>query len=73
VSEHDCAGTPEVVCPHCGHEHSDSYEWVRDAARPSYSVECESCERPFRFTVDYEISYSSYVPATHPPEPRDAE
>ena len=45
--------TDEIVCPHCGHEHSDS--WEMSAGEEV----CERCERVFRISRDVEITYST--------------
>lgn len=40
--------TQEVVCPYCGYEHVDSYEYDNEG-----TAECENCGREFRYERDY--------------------
>lgn len=53
MSEFNHHSTEEPVCPHCGKEQSDSWEWGDDETG---QVECESCGREFAYTL--RISYS---------------
>lgn len=52
MGEIDHEWTSFPVCPHCGHEHRDAWEWGDDDHH-----ECGVCERPFRavrhVTVDW--------------------
>lgn len=45
--------TDEVVCPHCGYEHSDSWEMSEG------HHECGDCCRPFEITQNVEVTYST--------------
>lgn len=47
----DC--TSEIVCPWCGHEHSDSWEMG------SGEMECHDCGREFQTERDVSVSYST--------------
>lgn len=51
----DCNRTDEIVCPHCGHEFSDSAEYGR--GEDVGELECGECEKAFfarrNITVDY--------------------
>lgn len=49
--DHDC--TDEIVCPWCGHEHTDS--WAKSEGRN----ECDACEKPFILIVHTQISYTT--------------
>jgi len=51
--------TREVVCPWCGHEHSDSWEWWIDSRSECTEFECERCEKPIEATRYVEITYST--------------
>lgn len=44
MSDIDTNGTDEVVCPCCGHEHGDRWEYALDE---SSNIDCEECRRPF--------------------------
>ncbi len=44
----------EVVCPHCGHEYSCSWEFA-----DSGDEKCEKCSKPFEFSRNTTITYST--------------
>lgn len=62
-TEFDCEFTDEVVCPHCGHSHTDSWEWLRDDPAlgdgSTKDVECGKCDKPIRITIHFSIYYSA--------------
>lgn len=43
--------TDEVVCPHCGYTHSDSWEMGEGKS------ECSDCEKPFELERYVSVSY----------------
>ena len=45
--------TPEIVCPWCGFEHSDSFECDDE----DDAFECSECEKSFKMVRDVEVSY----------------
>lgn len=51
--EIDCEYTDEIVCPHCGHEFRDSFEY------PEYveEIECYQCEGKFSMNRNITITY----------------
>ncbi len=49
----DTTYTSEVTCPHCGHIHSDSWEYSEG------KHECMDCELPFDMWRYTEITYST--------------
>lgn len=50
--------TDDVVCPYCGYESSDSWEYLKD--RRSYKViTCADCEKQFSLTITYIATYST--------------
>ena len=49
----DTSYTREVVCPHCGHEHMDS--WEMDDGEYS----CSDCDNEFEITRDVDVTYST--------------
>lgn len=56
----DCWRTDEVVCPYCGFEHTDSWEWFSGAANyNSKKIECEDCNRKFEAEADQRTYYST--------------
>jgi DNA-directed RNA polymerase subunit RPC12/RpoP len=55
MGEIDTDYTDEIVCPHCGYEYSDSWEF------DGYSdtIECSSCGEGFEYTRDVSVTYST--------------
>lgn len=47
--------TDEIVCPHCGHQHSDSSE------RGEGPCECDDCGSAFEVTKYVDVTYSTKV------------
>ena len=45
--------TSEITCPHCGHEHRDSWEASEG------QTECSDCGREFVVTRHVEVTYST--------------
>lgn len=51
------------VCPHCGHIHSDAWEWyLGPCLEGSGDRECESCGQPFHVVRDMTIYYTTTKP-----------
>jgi len=46
--------TPEIVCPYCGHEQSDSWEFSDDGTH-----ECSMCDNEFNYERIVTIQYST--------------
>lgn len=58
--EIDCSGTEEIVCPHCGYEHSDSWDmWGTDCNNNEEEMKCHSCEMTFGCERDFTVDYTS--------------
>jgi hypothetical protein len=49
--------TSEIVCPHCGYVHHDSWEWGEDG-----EDECGECEERFSYRRIVTIEYSTEKP-----------
>lgn len=47
--------TDEIVCPYCGSEHADSWEYESD----TNVIDCWECGREFRYERHVIITYSS--------------
>ncbi len=45
--------TEEVVCPWCGHEHGDSWEWTSN----SDDMKCDECGKEFGYEKDITVKY----------------
>lgn len=54
--EIDHEGTDEIVCPYCGYEFSDSWEYY-DEEDP---MTCYGCSKEFYLQIHREISYDTY-------------
>ncbi len=54
----DCDYTDEIVCPYCGYEQSDNWEFV-DEDEECQEYDCQSCEKRFNFTVHKSITFSA--------------
>jgi ATP-dependent Zn protease len=48
--------TDEIVCPYCGCEFSDSYEFDDDSG----TMECYECEKEFEYYRHIEVTYCTY-------------
>lgn len=44
-----------MICPYCGHENSDSFEFIEDEGER----ECENCGKIFEYTREIEIRYTT--------------
>lgn len=62
----DHVATDEIVCPHCGHVHTDSWERRSDSDE---NDECAECGKLFGWERETDVTYSSYVPQPKKPEP----
>ena len=49
--------TDEVICPYCGYEFSDSWEF--NANQDEQHVECEECGKEFFLYVDITVNYTT--------------
>lgn len=56
MSDIDTSRTDDIVCPYCGHEHGDSWEFDLSG---SGIVECNKCEREFKAAREIEVYYWS--------------
>jgi hypothetical protein len=54
--------TEDIVCPHCGHVHVDSWEWGGGEEGDWEDYECECCENKFNWSRHVKISYSTSLP-----------
>lgn len=48
--------TDEVVCPYCGYEFSDSWEFKQDSYK---SLDCDECGEEFSMEREVTVSYST--------------
>jgi hypothetical protein len=53
--------TDEIVCPHCGYEHTDSWE-ANDGKEGDWVGECHDCEKPISIERHVTITYSTEKP-----------
>ena len=50
--------TNNPVCPYCGYEESDAWEWG-DGGEGDGEHECGDCEKPYRYVRYVDINYST--------------
>jgi transcription elongation factor Elf1 len=53
--EFDTLYQDEIVCPHCGYEHSDSWEVKHNDGE----YNCDSCGKKFHYERHIEVTYST--------------
>jgi len=59
--DHD--NTDEIVCPHCGYEHRDSWDFFSyDYCDDSTESECGSCGLMMIITREFDVKYSTSKP-----------
>ena len=51
--------TDEVVCPHCGFEYSDSWEFHLNNDNQQ-EIECCECQKSFYMIPEFSVHYSTY-------------
>ena len=53
-----------VICPYCGEQHGDCWEWVTDDIR---DCECqnEKCQKTFKCYAEWEVTYIG-IPMENP-------
>ncbi len=51
----DSTYTQEIVCPHCGHEHCNSWELSHDSGE----MDCCDCGKEFHYERNITIDYST--------------
>jgi len=54
-----CKYTREVVCPYCGYEFSDSWDFDLEGDGDEGETECGGCGEEFVFWMNLEVTYSS--------------
>jgi transposase-like protein len=52
----DCDNTDEIVCPHCGYTHGDSWDISADRDE----MQCHSCYKEFTFERIVSVSYCTW-------------
>jgi DNA-directed RNA polymerase subunit RPC12/RpoP len=61
VNDFDTDYTNDVICPYCGHHHTDDlHEFFSDRDWEDISIiECHSCEKEFHAERDITVHYST--------------
>ena len=54
MMEIDHKNTDDIICPYCGCEHSDSWEYNNDN-----ELDCEECEKRFNLYVNHTVDYTT--------------
>ena len=55
----DHEDTQEIVCPHCGHKHRDSWERSANTDGAEGTADCEKCGKQFKWECTVRITYST--------------
>jgi hypothetical protein len=56
MTELETEYTSDIICPHCGEEYGDSWEYNDDDGE---TLNCISCGEPFHLSVDFNVSYTT--------------
>ena len=56
----ECYGSDEIVCPHCGHKHEESWAWHEEDGS-SFDMDCEECLKGFWVDIEYSVSYTTWA------------
>jgi len=61
IESHKHSYTREIVCPYCGEEQGDSWEYCTDT-RPGdvFDIQCGKCEKEFSALYEVETTFTSY-------------
>ena len=59
-AEIDTEYTDDLVCPHCGHADSDSWEHYLDSDGETAFTCCEYCGLSFKYTQHISMSFTSH-------------
>lgn len=63
----DCTYTDEIVCPFCGCEYEDSYEFFNDdSVNTLIDLKCQECHKHFDVSREFNVNYTSTVPEKKP-------
>lgn len=54
---YDTEYTKEMVCPYCGDEFSDSWQW--NDSNADAEVDCYECGKSFTLNVDFDVTYTT--------------
>jgi DNA-directed RNA polymerase subunit RPC12/RpoP len=52
----DSEFTDEIVCPYCGHEFGDSWEFNDSDGK---KIDCYECDKTFELSVNFEATYTT--------------
>ena len=59
MPEIDCQCTDEVVCPHCGYSHTESYEFFIDNGECADGCSCSDCGMEFNASRSVSVTYNT--------------
>ena len=51
-----------VICPFCGYEHGDAWEWC--ASEDVQAKMCDGCGKEFKCFAEHSVDYVALVPLT---------
>lgn len=49
----------EIICPHCGYKHEDSWDYGMKYDGDEREVECGDCGKEFMASMSLDVSYHS--------------
>jgi transposase len=44
-----------VICPYCGYEHGDGWEWA--TTEQTRKMVCEGCDKEFHYWTEFQVTY----------------
>jgi transcription elongation factor Elf1 len=67
-----CYGSTEITCPHCDHEHTESYTF-HEEEHHGFDMTCEECDKSFWVVIEYSVEYYSWAYADENKKDTNAE
>lgn len=58
IKDIDHEYTNEIVCPHCGYEYGDSWEYL-ESDGDTREMECDECGEKFEAVLHLTVEYST--------------
>lgn len=72
MDEIDHTHTPLIVCPYCGCEDQESWEW-KNGDEADDDIECSECGKEFSCSRSVQVTYSTSKPVIQQLNPRQQE
>jgi len=58
-SEYDTKNESHIICPHCGYEFKDSWEYVAELNQHAQTISCHSCGKEFECEMQVSTTYTT--------------